>query len=505
MVKQYSGRCRGSNGEILSGVTVTVTYHIGPSSNPNSSLKQESKSTISDDKGYFKLQIDSGNNSSLRINITDNLPIVFTFTKPGLEARVIKNPRTSSTGEFNPEFNTYIDPQNGGSFRLEDQYESGKWLVTSLPQKTRDTLDQELNDLYEFIKTNPRNNVITILSSESKPTNRDLEPTLENGQPNPGYDKTLPERALAKKRANNLKEYIIKYLNSKSSSDTNLNFILPDIIINNPIIGSTLYEPSKGDKATDQKYKEEQWVSLQAELRTKKTGCLGNGIIIFDVTYEGEDHGCNSTVYKIYANGHPLKRDDGADFASLNNASPAGYYGAKDSLSPWDNAQTGYQFVTTYGVTKGRFKQLFEGDIFPTPTTPIPNNQKPYAGGAGGPRYNRFIITPEMFPQIKNPQDELIKFNIECVGIQIGNIKYKDPSWGYDCHVGAGNFYLYLLNPDSNGNLIVTYESGKLTGATPSKRNSNLYIFTFDPCTNTITDKNQSIFNNIPTSEPGKG
>ena len=89
--------------------------------------------------------------------------------------------------------------------------------------------------------------------------------------------------------------------------------------------------------------------------------------------------------------------------------------------------------------------------------------------------------------------------------ITINNVPYKDPSWGYDCHIGAGNFYLYLLNPDPNGNLVVTYESGKLTGATPSKRNSNLYIFTFDPCTNTITDKNQNVFNNIPAPEPGKG
>ena len=505
MVRKYSGRCRGSNGEILSGVTVTVTYNIVlGTAVSNQSLKQNSQSTTTDAQGYFYFTLDTKDNNF--ISQTDTFPIIFTFTKPGLETRVIKNPRTSVTGEFNPEFNTYIDPQNGGSFKLEDQYESGKWLVASLSQKTKDTLDQELNDLYEFIKTNPRNNVITILSSESKPTNRDLEPTLENGQPNPSYDKTLPERALAKKRANNLKEYIIKYLNLKSSTDNNPNFILPDIIINNPIIGLTEYEPSKGDKATDQKYKNEQWVSLQAELRNKKTGCLGNGIIIFDITYEGSDHTCNSTVYKIYANGHLLSRDDGKDFASLNNADPTDYTSVS-SISQFDNVSSKYhkKDYTTSTTTKGRFKQLFEGDIFPTPTTPTPLPQIPGAVGRGGYRYNRFIITPEMFPQIKNPQDELIKFNIECVGITINNVPYKDPSWGYDCHIGAGSFYLYLLNPDPNGNLVVTYESGKLTGATPSNRNSNLYIFTFDPCTNTITDKNQNVFNNIPAPEPGKG
>jgi hypothetical protein len=503
MIKQFSGRCRGSNGEILDGVTVTVTYNVVLSTAvSNQSLRQESKSTVTDTKGYFYFKLDTKDNNF--ISQTDIFPITFTFTKSGLEPRIIKNPRTSATGEFNPEFNTFIDPKNGGNFKLEDQYESGRWLVLSLPQNTKDTLNQELDDLYEFINTNPRNNVISISSSESKPSNRDLEPTLENGQPNPDYNKSLPEKALARKRATNLKEYITKYLNSKASANNNLNFILPNIVINNPITGLTQYNPNEGDKPSDQKYKDEQWVSIQAELRTKKTGCLGDGIIVFDVTYEGSDHTCNATVYKIYANGHLLKRDDGKDFASLNNNDPTAYSGP-GRLSQWDNVSSGYHKKGYSESTSGRFKQLFEGDTFPIPTTPIPLPQIPGVIAKSGKRYNRFIITPEMFPQIKNSEDELIKFNIECVGIQIGNTQYEDPSWGYDCHVGAGNFYLYLLNPTPSGELKVTYESGRLTGATPSKRNSNLYIFTFDPCSNTITDKNTVVFNNIPAPVAGKG
>jgi hypothetical protein len=493
--KQYSGRCRGSNDEVLSGVTVTVTYTVVRGNEvSNSFVIQNSKSTTTDAQGYFYFTLDTNVNQF--ISRTDTYPIIFTFTKPGLETRVIKNPRSE---EFNPEFNTYIDPKNGGSFKLEDQYESGKWLVASLPQKTKDTLDQELNDLYEFIKTNPRNNIITILSSESKPTNRDLESILENGQVNPDYDKVLPQRALAKKRASNLQEYIIKYLNLKSSTDNNPNFILPDIIINNPIIGKTEYNPSKGDKATDQKYKEEQWVSLQAELRIKKTGCLGNGIIIFDVNYEGSEHTCNAAVYKVYANGHPLKRDDGADFASLNNNSPSGYYGAKDQLSPWDNVHSGYQFSSDYNKTRGRFKILYTGDIFPTPTTPIPIDQKPYTGGGGGLRFNRFIITPDLFSKIKDPNNELIKFTIECTGMKIGNVTYNDPGYKYDCHPGVASYYVYLLNPDSNNKLIVTYESGRLNGTTPNKRNETLDLFEFDPCNNILVNKNRDVFNNIPS------
>jgi hypothetical protein len=49
-------------------------------------------------------------------------------------------------------------------------------------------------------------------------------------------------------------------------------------------------------------------------------------------------------------------------------------------------------------------------------------------------------------------------------------------------------------NPDGTPNLIVDFESGKLSGATPATRDQFLDLFKFDPCYNKLVEKNPVVF-----------
>ena len=60
-----------------------------------------------------------------------------------------------------------------------------------------------------------------------------------------------------------------------------------------------------------------------------------------------------------------------------------------------------------------------------------------------------------------------------------------------------GDFNLYKLTPDSNGQLIVTYTTGVLRGTTPTTRGVDLYLFKFDPCTDRIVERNDTVFNTV--------
>jgi len=528
----FSGTCRDSLGNALPGVKVEVA--IGGIGGSDTSKVDGFFNVQINTKSVIPRTLDSASNGSLSYNYDQYIKsgqlqlasqsLVFTFSRPGKETRRIVNPKLGKGADntsftLNPEFKTYIDPKYGGVLNLKGLYKSGKWKISSIAQGDKQTIiDENIKNVYEFIKNNPRNTRLTIKSSESRVPNNDNEEGSKRDFSKVG--------SLALARAENLKEYIIKYLQELSQNDP--NFEMPNIIIDNPIQGQVPWPDTDKNKkiigeqkpvddegnpitnpANLQRYTEDQWVKLYAELIITKTGCLGTGFIIFDVFVKG--HGCNGAVYEVRANGVLLNRDDGQPFASLNNF-PSEFRTtdnpnpASASLAPfvqkYDNIKTGYhREISKNSTTKeeGRFKILKLNSVFPTPVNPIPITQIPVVDNAQGPRYNRFIITPDVFKKIKEQSgEEIIKFDIRCSGMVGPNNKpIPVAGYGLNCHGDLGDFNLYKLTPDSNGKLIVTYTTGVLRGTTPTTRGVDLYLFKFDPCTDRIVERNDTVFNTV--------
>lgn len=534
----FSGTCRDTLGNALPDVKVDI---IIPG--------YKNASTKSGYDGNFNLTIDTGNiipgklggdnpnsnstflspyNAGLKNQVLTLIwaDIIFTFTRPGKETRSIRNPKLgkgkdNTSFTLNADFKTYIDPKYGGILDLKGLYKSGKWKISSIAQGDKQTIiDENIKNVYEFIKNNPRNTKLTIKSSESRVPNNDNEEGSKRDFSKKG--------SLALARADALKAYILNSLSELSQNDP--NFEIPNIIIDNPIQGQVPWPDTDKNKkiieeqkpvddegnpitnpANLQRYTDDQWVKLYAELIITKTGCLGAGFIIFDVFVNG--HGCNGAVYEVRANDVLLNRDDGQPFASLNNFPKEWDHPASASLKPYvkkyDNILSGYhiedaQFSTRNAFNNDtdvssfekRFKIFKLNSIFPTPTNPIPKDQIPTVPNDGGPRYNRFIITPDVFKKIKEQSEkETIKFEIRCSGMVDSNNKpIPVARFGLNCHGDLGDFNLYKLDPDSSGKLVVTYTTGTLRGTTPTTRGVPLYLFEFDPCTNRIIDRNPNVF-----------
>jgi len=536
---KFKGRVLNEYFKGVDGVKIDIIYWQGNVTNNsvNSQIGSKIISTTTDIDGRWNIEITS---QFQILTQNANFPFTFTFSKTGLETKIIKNPRIESGGVINfTDLKTYIDPNIGGILNINKQYKSGFWKVTSLSQEFQTILDTQMDNLMQFIKNHPNNTRLTIESSESLPGNSDNEPT------SPTFNDTLNRGVLATKRANDLKAYVLQKLNSLSPSYPGVT--IPNITINTTIIGKEKWrddivnnELMKTEKDEEDnpitnpaflnRYKKDQWVKLYANLIRPNTDCFDNGYLIFDMsTYA---HACNGAVYEVCANGIPLKRDDGKPFASLNNNNiyyPSRYTPAEKAASNreqylnengirielfqldiYDNASpiTQYHLITlavneTNNPTSnaGRFKEVRERQVFPTPTTPIPINQKPIVWLLGGGRYNRFIIDSQLFREIKSSSgQELIRFTVRCTGISNSSgIPYNDKNYGVNCHPGVGDFQIYKLIQGSNNTLIVEFTSDKLPGKTPANRDELLWIFTFDPCTNRL-EINPDVFSSTSLS-----
>lgn len=144
---------------------------------------------------------------------------------------------------------------------------------------------------------------------------------------------------LAKQRAQNLFNQLLKIFpenNIKISSD--IKPILGSVVINtggkpdntrdknkfkNPgqivkcsvdLCGVEGMEPKKEEEKKDKESVEIKTVSIAKE---EVKGCFKDAKI--EVNYTGKGHKCNYAVYEIYANGVKINRNDGKDYASLNN------------------------------------------------------------------------------------------------------------------------------------------------------------------------------------------
>ncbi len=179
-------------------------------------------------------------------------------------------------------------------YNINKSFSSGQYKI-----KDSNEIDNAILDFQK--RMSPTGSyVIEIISSESKVPNR--------GGLKPGE--------LSLKRAEEIKRYIdSKGLNNIQTKVTSLGAQGPE------------WEPSKG--AFFQGYTDNQYVRLKLLGSSPKDNpCLVDLQIIVD--YKGSPgvkyphHKCDEALFKMFANGIPVKNDGGGDVIDLNNLSDGG-------------------------------------------------------------------------------------------------------------------------------------------------------------------------------------
>jgi hypothetical protein len=238
MPNQFNGQVYDTNGRVLEGVKVSLTV----------SNTSTYKTATTNSEGKWLITLDTS---------VDPKNVNITFSKSGLESKIVKNPQQTEI------LNGYIDPEKGGTLDLAGQYDSGKWKVTSLTSEQQLVIDKEIQDLYTFAKNNPGNFKITIEASESRVPNNDNE----EGKTKQNEFRTTPG-SLAKARALNLQEYVVKKINELYSKETNKNFTKPSVILGKiDAVGGA--EWKAGNNPDAEGYKSYQFTRLKADFITK--------------------------------------------------------------------------------------------------------------------------------------------------------------------------------------------------------------------------------------------
>ena len=249
---------------------------------------------------------------------------------------------------------------------LSGTFGSGKY---KLPEKA-DRVDDLINKIREFKKQNAGSVIeISVNSGESQVPNYDREkyPSTGNDKVDFTNEKKLPVGAIAKYRAAALKSYIEK--------------VAPDLlkdsklVISEPVIGGTKWNPEGGDKAKDEKFTKEQFANFKIKVIGKKnedstlpgggsSGCATGLRIKVWVP----KHQCNNAEFFIMLNNTVLYNIDGGYTANLNNADTTKTIGGTKLVPQLLNPAYGY-ISQKYGTQKD--------------------------GNLGGSRIEEFVVTPE--------------------------------------------------------------------------------------------------------------
>jgi len=193
MVTLYKGTVLAANGKPISKAKVIINAPV----RVGGINEIKSYSTETSPTGTWQIQIFDF--------ITNIKEVTLVFSKNKFTLNTIKNPQ--SDGTYNPTIINW-SPEGGGLIRLKSGFDSGKYLFSSLNLEDQSQLFIELINASQFIESYPDNYQITIKASESKLTNRDNEEFLEDGNSNPNFDKSLPQKSLSEKRANSLIKFI---------------------------------------------------------------------------------------------------------------------------------------------------------------------------------------------------------------------------------------------------------------------------------------------------------
>jgi len=298
-------------------------------------------------------------------------------------------------------------------------------------------LPGEIKKIIEYLKVNKGKIFvvdITVESGESKIPNTDNE---LNKRVDVGY--------LSKIRGNTINEYVNKTL----APFIGVGKIIPEVprIIQTPFKpGKTEWKgqpfcPSKSLPANDTqgyvcldktfnpgtgvinwyngkdklygdikgKYIQEQYIRVVIRVNeTNKTQeCLENMVIEVNYTNLALEHKCNSAIYEIYIKGNLSKstpgvllyRNDGKQFASLNNNYPDATKNGGPTLINYDND---------------------------------PKNSK----AVGGVRYNKFVVTPEIADSLITDGSTSFIISAKCLN------PFNNTDWSGGCHKGVGNIVI---------------------------------------------------------------
>lgn len=421
MPKQFKGQVLDNQGNKLVGVKVTISGTGVPLG----------FNTTTDADGKWLITLEAEINS---------IDVTITFSKSGFGTKSITNPQPTS------ELDGYIDPDKGGILDLAGKYDKGLWKVSSLPQSVRDTLDLEIKDIYAFISYNPGNYILEIESSESLVPNADNEGTNRDFS-QPG--------SLAYARAVALKEYVDKKLDELYLQDSDSTGPKPEVRLSSEDKVKRVGGPTwDGVDAKANKYTQHQYTRIKAEFITAPAiildpECFTNFKI--QINYTPGDHVCNDAVYKVYVNDTLLYRDDGKEYASLNNKTQAS----------WVNEPS----------TSNKYK-LAQLDNSP--------------GDRGGARTNQFTVDQTLAKKLLENFEDGYVIAMECY-FPNGNETTSDPSFptgdgdhGGDCHNGIGT--ITIVAPDG--------ATSTLNVRTPEKRGKKKYLAELDPCNPLIFTSN---------------
>ena len=498
MPNKFTGKLTDTNGRYIDGATVILTV----------SKQNISKQTKTDKNGKWTIDLEK------EVSEKD---IEILFTKSGLESKKIKGPAPTAKIEG------YIDPLLGGSLKLQKLFESGKYLVTSLGGDNKAVLDQELEDLFQFSKSNPKNIKIKIKSSESQVPNNDNE----------GGNKDFKiVGSLARERGLTLRNYIEESLTEKINKDSTLknkedykplfDYTEQDI----SLVGDEKWD---GKDANADKYKKDQFVEVIVELIEKPKDCVSN--LIIDIAYIGEGHCCNSTTFELYGNGVLLTRNDGKGYISLNNreikdldkwrdiydrqaklgpnSQITSNYDLNPKLNPTSitaNVQNAAFFLkqnsldnctSKYNIpsTDGKYTTGFRGDTTETmfqdyiegEQMNLFNVEKPPVLLNGGWRYNRIIINTQTNKQVKNGDSPIIKLTMKCIN------PANSREWDGGCHKGTASIRIYRLDYKN----VVMWRIPFKEFNSPTGKNQTIELFDFNTCNGDITNENKSAFTNL--------
>jgi len=195
------------------------------------------------------------------------------------------------TGGFNPETKTE-------TIDFKSVWSSGRWKVTATQVQS---MNAALSPLVEFLKSNPMAKVnIEIIAGESQVTNFDRE---KMGCGNGVYSEAckLQPGVLSNNRAQSVYDFLLKKFQDLKTNG--LIQTMPNTPTKKTVIGTTAYNP-KVDKASDQKYTNEQFVKLNISATASYDCLIGMDIT---VSYEkGSGHQCDEAIFGLKVNGQLL-------------------------------------------------------------------------------------------------------------------------------------------------------------------------------------------------------
>lgn len=355
-----------------------------------------------------------------------------------IEKRDILRQYNLLTEDVNPEPVSTLNIDKNVQFPAG--YWSEKYLTTSLGpevEKIKNYLKGGVGKIYLVS--------VTIESSESRLPNVDAE----------AGNKAVEPFYLANKRNESIKKYITTQL--QSFVDQKLLMSLPEFKVGQPKQGPTKFvgtpfcdegstdEQQRGEcvkkyragkagiyKDYAEKYFTEQniHITLKLEELTGMKKCLDNMVIQVNYTDLSKSHTCNSAIYEIYLNDIKLTRNDGKEYASLNNDYPK----SGSNLAAYDNEPK----------------------------------------SVSGKRFNTFVITPEKASQILTQSigelNGLQKPSFTLKAMCLNPFNNRD--WKGGCHEGVGNIVV------TNGQK----QTFRYDSSTPNAENEIKTLVTFNAC-----------------------